>query len=57
MHVHVRGSDGEAKYWLEPVVELAHNYGLNERQLRSVKALVEAHEDEIRRSWARHFGG
>ena len=57
MHVHVQGSDGEAKYWLEPVVELAHNYGLNERQLRSVKALVEAHEDEIRRSWARHFSG
>ena len=22
-----QGSDGEAKYWLEPVVELAHNYG------------------------------
>jgi Domain of unknown function (DUF4160) len=57
MHVHVQGSNGEAKYWLEPVVELAHNYGLNERQLRSVNALVEAHEDEIRRSWARHFGG
>ncbi len=57
MHVHVQGSDGEAKYWLEPAVELAHNYGLNERQLRSVKALIEAHADEIRRSWARHFGG
>jgi len=57
MHVHVQGSDGEAKYWLEPIIELAHNYGLNERQLRSVNALVEAHEDEIRRSWARHFGG
>ena len=57
MRVHVQGSDGEAKYWLEPAVELAHNYGLNERQLRSVKALVEAHEDEIRGAWARHFGG
>ena len=30
MHVHVQGP-GEAKYWLEPAVELAHNYGLNER--------------------------
>jgi len=57
MHVHVQGPDGEAKYWLEPTVELAHNYGLNERQLRSVKPLIEAHADEIRRSWSRHFGG
>jgi hypothetical protein len=39
MHVHVQGPDGEAKYRLEPTVELVHNYGLNERQLRSVKAL------------------
>jgi len=57
MHVHVQGPDGEAKYWIEPAVELAHNYGLNERELRSAKALIEAHADEIRRSWARHFGG
>ena len=50
MHVHVQGPDGEAKYRLEPAVELAHNYGLNERQLRLVKALIEAHADEIRGS-------
>ena len=37
-------------------IELAHNYGLKERQLRSVKALIEAHADDIRSSWERHFG-
>jgi hypothetical protein len=42
---------------LEPAIELAHNCGLNERQLRSVKALIEADTDDIRNSWARHFGG
>ena len=42
---------------LEPAIELVHNYGLNERQLRPVKALIEAHTDDIRSSWARHFGG
>jgi hypothetical protein len=55
--MHVQCAEGEAKYWLEPAIELAHNYGLNERQLRSVKALIEAHTDDIRSSWARHFGG
>ncbi len=57
MHVHVQSSDGEAKFWLEPTVELAHNWGLSEQQLRSAKALTEAHEHDIRSSWARHFGG
>ena len=42
MHVHVQSPEGEAKYWLEPAIELAQNYGLNERQLRSVKALGRA---------------
>lgn len=54
--VHVQSSEGEAKFWLEPAVELAHNYGLSEQQLRSLKALIEAHENDIRSSWARHFG-
>ena len=57
MHVHVQCAEGEAKYWLEPAVELAQNYGLNERQLRSVRALIEAHADDIRNAWAKHFGG
>ena len=56
MHVHVQCSEGEAKYWLEPAIELAQNYGLSERQLCSVKALIETHADDIRSSWARHFG-
>jgi hypothetical protein len=57
MHVHVQCAEGEAKYWLEPTIELAQNYGLNERQLRSVKALIEVHADDIRDAWAKHFGG
>ena len=34
MHVHVHCADGEAKFWLEPQIELAQNYGLNDRQIR-----------------------
>jgi len=56
MHVPVQAAEGEAKFWLEPAIELAHNYGLNERQLRSIKALIEAHANDIRNSWAKHFG-
>ena len=57
MHVHVQCPDGEAKFWLEPVITHAQNYGLSEQQLRAARALIEGHSDEIRAAWKRHFGG
>jgi hypothetical protein len=57
IHVHVLGSDGEAKIWIEPEVEVARNWGLNERKLRRALELVREREDEIRRAWREHFGG
>ena len=36
MHVHVVSSDGEAKFWLEPEIELARNYNLTPRDLREI---------------------
>ncbi len=56
MHVHVQCPDGEAKFWLEPGIALAHNYGLNDQQIRAAQALVEGHVVEIRSAWQRHFG-
>jgi hypothetical protein len=29
MHVHVHCAEGEAKFWLEPQIELARNYNLS----------------------------
>jgi len=57
MHVHVYHAEGEAKYWLEPSVELAVNYGLSDRRLATALQLVREHEDEIRDAWKAHFGG
>jgi hypothetical protein len=57
MHVHVSCGDGEAKFWLEPTVSLAQNYGLSDRQVRDAQVLVEANFDECRKSWKAHFGG
>ena len=37
MHVHVVCADGEAKFWIEPVIELAQNYGLSDRDVRCRK--------------------
>jgi hypothetical protein len=57
MHVHVYHVEGEAKFWLEPRVELAAKYGLSQRRLASARRLVLEHEDEIRSAWKAHFGG
>jgi hypothetical protein len=56
MHVHVHCADGEAKFWLEPELELAQNFGMSARQLRAARNLVEARADDIRSAWHQHFG-
>lgn len=49
------GEDGEAKFWIEPTIELAKNYGLNEHTVREALGLVMEHENEIRAAWRTHF--
>ena len=56
MHVHVHCIDGEAKFWLEPSLEMAQNFGMNDRQIRAALTLIQAHEHEIRNAWQQHFG-
>ncbi len=56
MHVHVQHAEGEAKFWMQPRIEVAENYGLSARRLASARQLVEEHEDEIRSAWQAHFG-
>ena len=56
-HVHVQCANGEAKFWLEPEIEVAQNSGLATRQLRTARTLVETHEQKIREAWESHFDG
>ncbi len=56
LHVHVQSSEGEAKFWLAPEVELARNYNLSDRDLQRIRKLIEENENEIRDAWSRHFG-
>jgi len=56
MHVHVYSSDGEAKFWIEPKVELATHHGLSSKQVNELLKVAEEHRDEIIDAWQRHFG-
>ena len=56
-HVHVQHADGEAKFWIDPVVELAANFSLNLKQVAEAQSLIEEHLNEIRGAWHKHFPG
>jgi Domain of unknown function (DUF4160) len=57
IHVHVAHPDGEAKFWLTPVVHLATSTGLARSQIEEAQSVVQAHIKEIEHAWNHHFGG
>lgn len=48
VHIHVRGEEGEAKFWLDPEIWLAGNWGLSDSKLKSSLRLIREREGEIR---------
>lgn len=55
MHIHVVSGEGEAKFWLEPDLELAKNHGYNRQQLKEIESLIEGHKNDIVSAWQQHF--
>ena len=53
--MHVQAAEGEAKFWLDPQVGLAVNYGLGPRNRVKALRLIREHENEIRAAWKKHF--
>jgi hypothetical protein len=53
MHIHVIH---EAKYWLEPTVELAKNTGIPEHKLSEIKKIVERNADRFKEQFREHIG-
>ena len=56
VHIHAYCPDGEAKYWLEPQVELAYNHKLSRKRLREIERIIDEHYQEIVDAWRDHFG-
>ena len=55
MHVHVFSPDGEAKFWIEPEIQMAVNKGLRAVELTELYRIIEDRQNEIREHWNRHF--
>ena len=56
MHIHVTCEDGEAKFWLEPLLALCEYHNLNSRKLNEIQRIIEVHKNEIIKAWKKHFG-
>ena len=55
IHIHVISPEGEAKFWLEPIISLANYSGLSKRQLNFLQKTIERHENEIVKKWKEHL--
>lgn len=55
MHVHVASPDGDAKFWLEPEIELAMVHGLAKHRIDEVRKIIKDHRDELTNAWREHL--
>jgi 3-methyladenine DNA glycosylase AlkD len=56
MHIHVLTDSGEAKFWLEPSVEMAMSKGISAQDLKGIAEQIKERTDEIKDAWKKHFG-
>ena len=54
-HVHVSSSDGEAKIWLEPEIEVARVVNLSAQEVSKILKIIGDRQGEINDFWNRHF--
>ena len=56
LHIHVLSHEYEAKFWLEPQVELAKNSGIPEHEMNKIKKIVEDYADKFKEQFRQHIG-
>ncbi|HBW23238.1 MAG: hypothetical protein A2X28_05725 [Elusimicrobia bacterium GWA2_56_46] len=55
LHVHVTSPHGEAKFWIDPIVALEHNYRFSSRELREIQEIIEENLYGIKSAWKKYF--
>lgn len=50
-HIHVDRENKSAKFWLDPDVTLAENYGYNRKELRDIERIIQENRDRLRNEW------
>jgi hypothetical protein len=55
MHVHVHCGNGEAKFRLEPEIQLEKNYRLTPAELSEIEGIIRDRHDELGNSRQKHI--
>ena len=55
VHIHVEKDGVEAKFWLNPVVQVAYNDGYDARTVRELLDVVRNNRSLIERKWNEFF--
>ncbi|RPH57440.1 MAG: DUF4160 domain-containing protein [Chloroflexi bacterium] len=50
-HMHVDRESLSAKFWLDPDVSLAENYGFNRKELRDIERIARENIKLLRKAW------
>jgi len=56
IHIHVSSGDDEAKFKIDPCIELVENYGLKPKEIRHALMAIEENKDVIVERWNEYFG-
>ncbi|MGA8086453.1 MAG: DUF4160 domain-containing protein [Terracidiphilus sp.] len=56
VHIHVERDENEAKFWVNPIVQVAYNDGHDARTLRELSGIIEVNRERIVRAWNEFFG-
>ena len=54
-HIHVQKDNKRAKFWIDPYISLAYNYGYSSVELNKFHKLIEENEELIRSKWNEYF--
>ena len=57
MHIHVVKEDCEAKFWLEPEIEIAYKGDFSQHEINKIQNIVELHADYFKKQFQLHIGG
>jgi hypothetical protein len=55
IHIHVRKGPNRAKFWIDPIVCLASNYGFTSKELNAFQVVVEENKVLIKERWHEYF--
>ena len=56
-HMHVDRENKSAKFWLDPDVLMAENYGYSRRELRDLERIIRENLERLRNEWDTFCGG